>query len=182
MLYNHLAYHSYLLDDLSAASRYAQAGIKLAQERGSLSHLAYLYSTSGEIALAAGELNTAEKYFRDGLAHAEQIPIPERIAGMTANLGLVAKARGHIDLAREQLQKALNLVEAVGNHHLEVRIRIGLAPMLATADARVCLNAARVLARQDGLKGLLEEIEQLEKNLTCSLNALLVSWGQEFNL
>jgi tetratricopeptide (TPR) repeat protein len=166
MLYNHLAYQSFLLDDLSAASRYAQAGIELAQERGSLSHLCYLYSTSGEIALAAGELDTAEKYFRDGLAQAEQIPIPERIAGMTANLGLVAKTRGHTDLAREQLQKALHFVEPVGNHHLEVRIRIWLAPLLAPADARVCLKAARALAKQDGLKGLLEEIEQLEKDLT----------------
>jgi hypothetical protein len=54
----------------------------------------------------------------------------------------------------------------LGNHHLEVRVRIWLAPLLATADARDCLNTARALAEQDGLKGLLEEIEQLGKNLT----------------
>ena len=83
---------------------------------------------------------------------------------MTANLGLVAKARGQIEAARDQLQQALQLAETVGNHHLEVRIRIWLAPLLAAADARVCLNAARVLAEHDGLKGLLEEIQQLEKN------------------
>jgi transcriptional regulator with XRE-family HTH domain len=100
-------------------------------------------------------------------------PIPERIAGMTANLGLVAKARGHSDLAREQLQKALKFVEPVGNHHLEVRTRIWLAPMLAKAEARACLNAARALARQDGLKGLLEEIERLEKNWCSDLTPVL---------
>jgi len=164
MLYNHLAYQGYLLGDRSAAM-YAQAGIKLAQQRGSLSHLPYLYSTSGEIALANGDLDAAEKYFRNGLTLAEQTPIPERVAGLTANLGLVAKARGQTDAARGQLQQALHLAEPVGNHHLEVRIRIWLAPLLPTADARTCLQAAQELAERDGLKGLLDEIEQLEKTV-----------------
>ena len=188
MLFNNLAYHLHLLGD-PAAMGYVQKGIKLAQERGSLSHLPYLYSTSGEIALATGDLDTTEKYFRDGLALAEQIPIPERIAGMTANLGLVAKQRGDLTLARERLQSALKLVEPLGNHHLEVRIRIWLAPLLSSSDARRCLNSARMLAEQDGLSGLLEEINQLEEELPVHLtlvltllNALLVSWGQEFNL
>jgi predicted ATPase len=162
MLYNNLAYHLYLLED-SSAMDYVKKGIQLAQERGSLSHLPYLYSTSGEIALAAGNLDAAEKYFSDGLALAEQIPIPERIAGMTANLGLVAKERGDIDLARERFQTALNLVEPLGNRHLEVRIRIWLAPMLSVKDARVCLNSARILAEQGELQGLLDEIGELEK-------------------
>jgi predicted ATPase/DNA-binding SARP family transcriptional activator len=164
MLYNNLAYQLHLLGDASAAT-YIEKGIQLAQERGSLSHLPYLYSTSGEIALAAKDLDTAEKYFRDGLKLAEQIPLPERIAGITANVGLVAKARGEMDLAREQLQKALTLVEPLGNHHLEVRIRIWLAPLLAAQDARTCLKSARVLAQRDGLYGLLDEIEQLGKKL-----------------
>ncbi len=164
MLFNNLAYHMHLLGD-PAAMGYVQRGIKLAQERGSLSHLPYLYSTSGEIALATGDLDTAEKYFRDGLALAEQIPIPERIAGMTANLGLVAKQRGDLTLARERLHSSLNLVEPLGNHHLEVRIRIWLAPLLSSSDARRCLKSARILAEQDGLRGLLEEINQLEEEL-----------------
>jgi len=164
MLYNNLAYQLHLLGDASA-STYIEKGIQLAQERGSLSHLPYLYSTSGEIALAAKDLDTAEKYFRDGLRLAEQIPLRERIAGMTANLGLVAKARGKMDLARERLQKALTVVEPLGNHHLEVRIRIWLAPLLETPDARSCLHSARILAERDGLYGLLEEIKQLESGL-----------------
>jgi tetratricopeptide (TPR) repeat protein len=164
MLYNNLAYHLHLLEDPSAID-YVQKGIQLAEERGSLSHLPYLYSTSGEIALADGDLDLAEKYFNDGLALAGQIPIPERIAGMTANLGLVAKARGDTELARERLQTALNLVEPLGNHHLEVRIRLWLAPLLSSKEALACLNSARILAEQGGLNGLLEEIDELEKNL-----------------
>jgi hypothetical protein len=46
-----------------------------------------------------------------------------------------------------------------------VRIRIWLAPLLAAEDARTSLNSARVLAEQGGLKGLLEEIRKLEKDL-----------------
>jgi DNA-binding SARP family transcriptional activator len=164
MLYNHLAYYAHLLGDASAAM-YAQTGITLARERGSLSLLPFLYSTSGEIALANGDLDAAEKYFRDGLTFAEQTPLLVAVAGLTANLGLVAKARGQSAVAREKLQKALILVQPLGNHHLEVRIRIWLAPLLAAEDARTSLNSARVLAEQGGLKGLLEEIRKLEKDL-----------------
>jgi len=165
MAYNNLGYYLHLLGDASAME-YIKKGIHLAKERGSLSHLPYLYSTSGEIALANGDLDAAEKYFNEGLALAEQIPFPERIAGITANLGLVAKERGDTDLARERLKTALNLVEPLGNHHLEVRIRIWLAPMLSSEDARACLNSARNLAEQGELQGLLEEIEEIEKEIS----------------
>jgi DNA-binding SARP family transcriptional activator/Tfp pilus assembly protein PilF len=165
MAYNDLAYYLHLLGDASAME-YIKKGIDLAKQRGSLSHLPYLYSTSGEIALANGDLDAAEKYFNDGLELAEQIPFPERIAGITANLGLVAKERGDIDLARERLKIALKLVEPLGNHHLEVRIRIWLAPMLPMEDVHACLNSARTLAEQGGLQGLLDEIVELEKELS----------------
>jgi len=165
MVYNNLGYYLHLLGDASAME-YIKKGIALAKERGSLSHLPYLYSTSGEIALANGDLDAAEKYFSDGLVLAEQIPFPERIAGITANLGLLAKMRGDIDMARERLKTALKLVEPLGNGHLEVRIRIWLAPMLPMEDARACLNSARILAQQGGLSGLLDEIGELEKELS----------------
>ena len=165
MVYNNLGYYLHLLGDASAID-YIEKGINLAKDRGSLSHLPYLYSTSGEIALANGDLDAAEKYFNDGLLLAEQIPFPERIAGITANLGLVAKERGDIDLARERLKAALKLVEPLGNHHLEARIRIWLAPLLPVSESRACLNSARILAQQGGLSGLFDEIEELDKNLS----------------
>jgi len=164
MLYNNLAYHLHLIGD-PAASDYIREGIKLAQEKGSLTHLPYLYSTSGEIALAHEELDVAEQYFRDGLSLAEQIPIPERIAGCTANLGLVARRRGDVTLARERFREALKKAEEIGSHHLEVRIRIWLAPLLPSPQARQCLDKARALAAQDGLQSLLEEISQVEQKL-----------------
>ena len=109
------------------AAEYIRAGIGLAKEKSSLSHNPYLYSTSVEIALAQNDLDGAEKYFNKGLTLAEQVPSPERIAGMTANLGLVARQRGELDLARERLGKALDLARQLGSHHLQVRIRIWLA-------------------------------------------------------
>ena len=78
----------------------------------------------------------------------------------------MAKERGDIDLARERLKTALKLVEPLGNHHLEVRIRIWLAPMLPMEDVHACLNSARTLAEQGGLQGLLDEIVELEKELS----------------
>ncbi len=164
MLYNNLGYYLHLCGDASAMG-YVEKGIKLARERGSLSHLPYLYSTSGEIAMSNGDLDTAEKFFEEGLALANQIPIRERIAGMTANLGLVARQRGEIELARKRLQAALILVEPLGNHHLEARIQIWLAPMLPAEEARACLNSAQVLAEQGGLNGLLAEIEVIRKQI-----------------
>ena len=113
MLYNNLAYHLHLVGDPSAAD-YIRAGIKLAREKGSLSHLPYLYSTSGEIALAQGDLDGAEKYFSDGLALAEQAPVPERIAGMTANLGLVARQRGDTDSGLRAVEQSVGIGSAVG--------------------------------------------------------------------
>jgi tetratricopeptide (TPR) repeat protein len=164
MLFNNLAYHLHLMGDPTAAD-YIRAGIRLAQERGSLSHLAYLFSTSGEIALAQNDLDAAEKYFSEGLTLAEQIPVPERIAGLTANLGLVARQRGQNDLARQRLSEALEHANQLGTHHLGVRIRIWLTPLLSSANAHQCLLEARSIAEQSGYHRLLDEIAQLEQSL-----------------
>lgn len=164
MLYNDLAYQLHLAEDTSA-KEYIQKGIQYAHEKGSLSHLPFLYSTSGEIALAHHDLDAAENFFHDGLTLAEKIPMPERIAGLTANLGLVSIQRGDTTLACEQLKNALTMAEQLGNRHLEVRIRIWLAPLLSPEEAVSCLDAAHTLAAQGGLSSLLEEIIRLQKSI-----------------
>jgi hypothetical protein len=166
MLYNNLAYHLFLLNDPTAAG-YAKAGIKLAQERGSLTHMPYLLSTSGEIALGQGDLDAAENYFSEGLKLGERVAgVPfEAIAGLTANLGLVARQRGQNELACKRLNEALGQADQVGNRHLAVRIRIWMAPLLPDEESRACLNIAQELAEEAGFKGLLEEIGNLRVNL-----------------
>ena len=165
MLYNNLAYQLSLLGELGPATQYAQAGIKLAQERGSLTHLSYLLSTSGEIALALGDLDEAEKLFTEGLALARQVPIAERIAGHTANLGLVAIRRGQAELARARLREALAQAEAVAASHLGVRIRLWLAPLVPPDEARALLRQARAVAEPAGFRGLVDEIDRLAATL-----------------
>lgn len=164
VVYNDLAYHLHLLGDPSAGD-YARAGLQVAREKGSLSHLPFLLSTSGEIALAQNDLEAAEKFFAEGLALAEQISHPERIAGLTANLGLVARQRGEAELAKERLQNALARADALGAQHLAVRIRIWVIPLLPPAQARDVLREARALAESGNFQRLLEDIAGLEAQL-----------------
>lgn len=165
MLHNNLAYHLHLLGDQNAAADAVRAGIDLTREKADTSHLPYLLSTSGEIALAQGDFDAAEKYLNEGLATATALPLPERVAGILANLGLVAKARGQTDRARQQLSDALGRADAIGIGHLAVRIRIWLAPLLAAEEGQARLREARAIAEANGYAGLLEEIERLEQDV-----------------
>ncbi|HEX7975601.1 MAG TPA: hypothetical protein VF498_14420, partial [Anaerolineales bacterium] len=161
---NNLAYHLHLMNDPSAKG-YAETGLALAREKGFVAEQSYLLSTLGEIALASGDLDEAEKDFNAGLANAERIAFPERVAGLTANLGLVARQRGEIPLAIYRLSTALGQADALGTRHLATQIRIWLAPLLPPAEARTRLAEARAIAGSSGRKRLLAEIERLEKKI-----------------
>ncbi len=163
--YNNLAYHLHLLNDPSALE-YALAGLSLAQEKGLLGLQPYLYSTLAEIALAQDDLETAEKHLNEGLAIAERLSIPERIAGLTANLGLVAARHGENGLAIHRLSTALAGADTVGTRHLAAQIRLWLIPLLPPAEARARLAEARAIAENGGRRRLLEEIARLETQLS----------------
>lgn len=165
LAYNNLAYHLHLLGDPAAAD-YARSGLSLAQKTGMLTLQPYLYSTSGEIALAAGDLDTAEAYFEQGLALAERMQHHERIAGLTANLGLVAQQRGDNSLAIHRLSMAMAKADALGTRHLAAQIRLWLAVLLPPREARLRLAEARVIAEEGGRRLLLTEVERLEAQLS----------------
>jgi len=137
----------------------------LARERGSLPYLSYLLSTSGEIALAQGDLDLAEKNFSEGLALARQVPIAERIAGHTANLGLVAIRRGQDEQARARLREALTQSDALGGGHLSVRIRLWLVPLVPPEEAAELLRQAQAAAEEAGYLGLLDDLARLKQTL-----------------
>jgi tetratricopeptide (TPR) repeat protein len=163
---NNLAYHLHLLAPGSAEARTAaEAGLELAQAFGLLALLPYLYSTLGEIALGRGDLEAAEQSFNRGLVLAEQQPLPERVAGLTANLGLVAQARGEHALSLHRLSAAMAHADALGTHHLAAQIRIWLAALLPPAEARARLAEARAFAQAGGRSRLLAEADALEKRL-----------------
>jgi DNA-binding SARP family transcriptional activator len=161
LAHNNLAYHLLLLGDPTAAE-HASSGLTLARETGMLGFQPYLFSTLGEIALAGGDLDGAEQAFANGLELAERLPVPERIAGLTANLGLVALHRGQAALAIHRLSTALARADALGIHHLAAQIRIWLAPLLPPAEAHAMLAEARAIAESGGRKLLLAEIARLE--------------------
>lgn len=158
---NNLAYHLHLLGDLSEAARYADEAFQIAEQRGIISLQPYLYSTRGEIALAQSELELAEQLFNSGLAQAERLNVPERIAGLTANLGLVALRRGQEALAIHRLSAALARADALGTRHLAAQIRIWLAPLLPPAEAQIVLREARAIAESGGRKHLLAQLGQI---------------------
>lgn len=162
MALNNLAYHSLLLGDPEAL-QYVEKGLSLAREKGLLGQQTYLYSTRGEIALAAGHLDQAEQFFKKGLSIAEQLSIAERVAGLTANLGLVAKARGQNSRAIHRLSTALAQAESLGTHHLAARIRLWLVPLLPEEERAMHLAAVRSFARSGGRSWLLEQVNELEK-------------------
>jgi tetratricopeptide (TPR) repeat protein len=161
---NNLAYHLELLSPGDPAARaYAEAGLKLAQAHGVLGLLPYLHSTLGEIELDAGRLDEAEARFAEGLALAERLPMPERVAGLTANLGRVAEARGDHSLAIYRFSTALAQADALGTLHLAAQIRLWLAPLLPPAEGRARLAEARSLAENGGRRRLLDEARRLEQ-------------------
>ncbi len=159
---NNLGYHLMLLGD-PAAKSYAEEGLHIAQEKGLLQMQPFLLSTLGENALAANDLDTAEKRFKEGLTLAEDLNSGERIAGLTANLGLVAQRRGQTSLAMHRLSTALAKAESLGIQHLTAQIHLWLVPLLPPAEAADHLAAARAIAESGGRKLLLAEVERLEK-------------------
>jgi hypothetical protein len=166
LAHNNLAYHLHLLDPHDPeAQAQAEAGLRLATDLGVLGFRPYLHSTLGEIALANGDLETAEAQFNEGLALAERLPIPERVAGLTASLGLLAQRRGETALALHRLSTALAQADALGTLHLATQIRVWLAPLLPPAEARARLTEARRLAESGNRQRLLEEIARLEQEL-----------------
>lgn len=164
LLYNNLAYYLHLLDDPSAAE-YARAGLKLARDKGSLTHQPYLLSTSGEIALAHGDLDAADRFFSEGLDLALQLGIVERRAGLTANLGLVARARGQDGRARALLTEALGYAASIDARHITTRIHLWLVPLLPREQALEHLARAKRIAADSGFSQLLEQVQELEANL-----------------
>lgn len=157
---NNLAYHLHLLDDPQAVD-YAEEGLKLANARGVMAMQTYLHSTRGEIALAAGDLETAEAHFQTGLELAERFNLPERVAGITANLGLLELRRERRDLALYRLSTARGLADSLGTQHLGIQVRLWLAPLLPEGEARALLEEARRMAQAGGRIGLLGQADEM---------------------
>lgn len=167
LAHNNLGYHLFLLGDAGARA-HAEAGLRIARERGVIGLETYLLSTLGEIALGEVDLDTAERWFQQGLDLAEQLATPERIAGLSANLGRVAAAREQQALAIHRFSLALAQADAIGTRHLAAQIRIWLAPLLPPTEARRTIAEARAIAVASGRRRLLDELARVEQALAVA--------------
>lgn len=164
LAHNNLAYHLLLLGDPQAA-KHARLGMQLAQERGLLAVLPYLYSTTGEIALAQQDWAAAREHFERGVELSQRLGIPERVAGLTANLGLLSREQGQAEAAVERLAAARAMADEAGLQQLAAQIRIWIAPLLPREQALAQLDQARAIAERGGRMRLLEEEEQARRQL-----------------
>jgi tetratricopeptide (TPR) repeat protein len=127
--HNNLAYHAHLMGDLTMARQHIQVALSLADMDSIFLPRQYLYSTRGEIALAEGELDEAERWFRRALAEADRHGNRLQAANIRANLGLVARARGDLDEALVELEAARRAAADVTARHLQIQIDLWLAEL-----------------------------------------------------
>lgn len=164
LAHNNLAYHLLLLND-PQAEEHARRGLELAQARGLLAILPYLYSTSGEVALARQDWDAARANFERGLELAQRLGIPERVVGLTANLGLLAREERRSAQAAEQLAAARDMADEAGLQQLAAQIRLWIAPLLAREAGLAQLDEARTIAQRGGRMRLLEEEKQVRQQV-----------------
>lgn len=117
------------------ALEHALSGLHLAREKGLLDFHCHLLSILGEIELARGELEAAERHFAEGLAMAERLALPYPAARITANLGRLANERSCAAEAAKRLSTALTSADALGARHLAAQIRLWLNPALPSTES-----------------------------------------------
>lgn len=101
---NNAAYHTLLQGDIVQARQLVEEGLARAHQYDLELAYQWLLSTSGEIALAAGDLPTAETALRQAHQHAERMGNTSHALGIRAHLALVARAQGDYARARHSLE------------------------------------------------------------------------------
>ncbi len=158
--HNNAAYHALLAGDLRSAHEHWDAGYALTEAGGLRLPLQYLYSTRGEIALAEGQWDEAETWFKRGLAEAERNGNAKQAANYQANLGLAARGRGDLDGALMLLDAAREQAEVLIAPHLQTQIDLWLTELYfergerAAADESLSRAEARLT---DGTRRRLQE-------------------------
>jgi DNA-binding SARP family transcriptional activator len=129
LAHNNIAYHSMLAGDLAAAHQHIESGLRLAEEHSLEIPKQWLYSTSGEIALAERRWDDAERWFTDGFAITRQYGNKPQMATYQANLALTARGRGDLDSAVLQLEQAREQAALLATPHLQIQIDLWLAEL-----------------------------------------------------
>lgn len=127
--YNNLAYATLLGGDVAAARTAIDRGLDFIESNQLLRPRQYLYSTSGEVALAEGDFDAAEWWFNRALEEARIYDNETHTINVRAHLGRVALARGDTDQAAHLLTAALRDIPTGGAHYLRAQIELWLADL-----------------------------------------------------
>lgn len=126
---NNLAYATLQTGDVVGAQAIIDEGLGLATTYTLFSVRHFLYSTRGEIALAAGRAAEAIHWFQQALAEAEKQDNRVFVANARANLGLAAQAQGQLDEALTLLQTARAALTNTSALYLQTQVDLWLVAL-----------------------------------------------------
>jgi len=164
LAHNNLAYHLTLTGEFETARRHIETGLELAETYALFSPRQYLYSTRGEVALAAGETDQAQSWFERALREAQRNHNQVQAANIQANLGLVARRRGQLDEALLLLEAARGAAAVFTAPHLQTQIDLWLAELYVQRGEHAAARAA---------------LTQAEARLAGSERAGLQVWARQ---
>lgn len=145
---NDVAYHTILLGDLENARKEIEAVLALVKRYKLQAAHFYVYSTYGELLLAEGNWNEAERWLKRALAQVKQRSDTQaQVAELYANLGRVARERGDLTAAVRLLKRASTMMHRAGVPFQSAQIDLWLADLYS------------VSGEEDAARSLLEQIE-----------------------
>lgn len=171
LCYNNLSYAALLADDLATARLTIETGLDFVNGHELMRPRQYLYSTRGEIALAEGDLDAAERWFTRGAEEAERYENAMHLVNIRANLGRVARARGDSDEAMRLLTTARRAIPTASVQHLQMQIDLWLAELYLMRSeqsaAQTTLHAVMKQLAGSQRKALRAKATQLAEKLSA---------------
>jgi tetratricopeptide (TPR) repeat protein len=172
--YNNLAYHAAVAGDIALARRAIEQGLTLADNHSLHMPRSYLYSSRGEVELAEGRPDEAQKWFQRALEEARKRGDNAQIANLQANLGRVAWAQGDLDQALSLLEVARQTVTGLTAQHLTAQIELWLAELHLSrgedAAAAATLHRLAPLLKDSGRRQLLAAAQRLAGEIHSSFS------------
>ena len=127
MAHNNLAYHSLLAGDVAQAEKHIRAATEITARHAIGLLWQFVYSTTGEIALAQGKLDEADTAFAKAYAEAHARGNRVHQANLRINQAAVARARGDQDRAVVLLTEARDLLGDAADSFVHDKLARALA-------------------------------------------------------
>ncbi len=160
--FENLGLISILDHDYKAAEKALTSGLKIsleiAPESALVSQIKRLF---GDLYVASGKFDLAEKYSREALAVAEKINERVEIAACWRVLAQVEQHRGHDATAREWYKKAIDLFNLIGSRYelAVTRYLAATSGLYANAERIAMLYLAREYFESEDVRHYVEKID-----------------------